>query len=153
MAHWRSFAIVAWQSRADGPSAKEAVRFADQLIGKTQKFSVIHVVEGTAGLPTPEGRNEFVAITKRHNDYVACVGVLMPESQVVASMLRVFVRGIHTLNPGALETIVEREVSVLARKVAQTHERRAAQRFDPIELESAIDAVRRLQPADQVRAS
>jgi len=144
MAHWQDFAIIAWQSRADGATAREVTEFADLLIEECETFSIVHVVEGSAGLPTPEGRDELVAAAKKNNQHVACVGVLMPESQVIASMLRVFVRGFRTLLRGALGTVVEGDLTTLARKVAEIHGRRTNAAIDAGELESAITSVRRL---------
>jgi hypothetical protein len=144
MAHWKSVAIIAWQARADGQSAKEVGMFVDLLIGQRALFSIIHVVESTAGLPTPEGRDELVKVARKNNKHVACVGVLMPESHVLATMLRVFVRCIHTLMRGALETVVEDDLASLSRKVVSVHARRTAEQLDPHELARAIDGVRQL---------
>lgn len=145
MAHWRSFAIVAWHLRADGATAREVTGFADLLIQECEIFSIVHVVEATAGLPTPEGRDELVAVARKNNRHVACVGVLMPDSQVVASMLRVFVRGVRTLLRGELETLVERDLATLSRKLADVHGRRTKEAIDAPELARAIESVRRLR--------
>lgn len=144
MGHWRNVGIVSWQSRADAQAAREVVEFVDLLLPKYPMFSVIHVVEESAGLPTPEGRDTLIAPARENRERVACVGVLLPEAQIIATMMTVFVRATRTLLRGAVEIVVEQRVQPLISEVLKTHERRAGERLDAGGLLAAIVEVRRL---------
>ena len=148
MAHWKNLALTVWTERPDGETAKASVSFAETLMPAYPKFSVVHIVEETAGLPTSEGRDELVSGARKNMSNVACVGLLLPELNVVATMLRVFMRGVRTLLRGELKTVVEQDVEALARQVVVLHERYAGVRIAPSDLVAAIGEARRLAAGD-----
>lgn len=146
-AHWRDVAIFVWCVRAEGATAKAATDIANELMRVHPRFSIVHVVEDTAGLPTPEGRDAFVAAAQKDHDRVACVGVLLPATSVVATLMRAFVRGVRTALRGQLKTVLEQDVAALVRNVAVVHERETGVRLNSSELTAAIAETRRLAAA------
>lgn len=150
--HWRNVAIISWQARADARTAREVVEFVDLLLLRPSMFSVIHVVEESAGLPTPEGRDALIAPARANRERVACVGVLLPEAQIIATMMTVFVRAARTVLRGAVEIVVEQRVQSLVSEVLKTHERRAGERLDAAGLLAAVDEVRRLGTEPRAQA-
>ena len=135
--------ITVWLARPEGETAKASIGLAEELKKNHAKYSVIHVVEPGAGLPTPEGRDELVAGARRNVGTVVCVGVLLPEGSVLSSMLRVFIRGIRTLLRGEMTTVIELDVDALARQVVEHHARGSGVRLVPRELAAAINEARR----------
>ena len=144
---WNNVAITVWLARPDGETAKATVSFAEELKKTYSMFTVLHIAEKGAGLPTPEGRDELVAGARHNTESVACVGVLLPESSLLANMLRVFMRGVRTLLRGDLNTVLEQNVDTLARLVVELHVRRTGVRIVPRELAVAIEEARRLAAA------
>ena len=141
---WNNVAITVWLARPDGEAAKATVGFAEELRKSYSRFSVLHIAEEGAGLPTLEGRDELVAGARNNTRAVACVGVLLPQSNVIANMLRVFIRGVRTLLRGEIHTIVEQDVEALARLVAELHLRGTGIRIVASDLVAAIEQARRL---------
>lgn len=153
MAHWKNFALVSWQGRADAQAVRDLVGFADQLIPTYGMFTVIHVIGLGAGLPTPDGRDEFItSIRAKGRQHLACVGVLLPDSPIVAAMLQTFARASRTLLRGELETVVEHDRFALGRGVMKIHESRTNVRARTTELVEAVDELMRIsrsaEPAD-----
>lgn len=144
MGQWKSFAIFVWHARADAPSASEAVAFGNQVMNRHPLFTPLHVVEETAGLPTPEGRDALLAPARVNRARTACIGVLLPEATLVAAMMRVFVRAASVILRGEVETVVAPNVAQLVREVLAVHQRRTGERIAAGELAAAIDAVRRI---------
>ncbi|MET0341517.1 MAG: hypothetical protein ABW252_10990 [Polyangiales bacterium] len=144
MGHWKSFAIFVWRARADGPTAREVVAFGNQLMNTRPRFSPIHVVEESAGLPTAEGRDGLLAPARVHQDRLGCIGVLLPEAHLVAAMMRVFVRSARVILRGQVETVVAPTLNELVSEVLEVHARRTGEHFEARELAAAIEAVRRL---------
>lgn len=142
-AHWKNVAILVWGVSADGESARAATAFADELMQRYERFSVIHVSE-ISGLPTAEGREEFMAAARRGQNHAACVGLLLPHSGVIASMLLAFVRGIRTVLRGNMHLIAEREIKALVREFAPAHSGRTGVPVSMSELALAIDDARAL---------
>lgn len=151
MGHWMSFAIFSWTARADAASALEVVKFGDQLMEAHPRISPVHVVESGAGLPTSEARDVLLAPVQVITERMACVGLLLPEGHIAASMMRVFMRATRVILRGRLEMIVESRLDVLAREVVEVHFRRTAEQFAAVELAAAIQAVRRLGGGDPAR--
>ena len=113
MVHWKNVATFVWCARATGPSARAGVEFAGELSREYPQFSVLHVVEESAGLPTPEGREELVAVARRTKQAVACFGLLLPKSGVLATLLRAFVRGVRTVLRVPLEVMIDDDLAEL----------------------------------------
>jgi hypothetical protein len=148
MAHWKNFALVSWQARADSECARELIRFADLLIPTQRMFTVVHVVEETAGLPTSDGRDEFIAsIRAKGTQHLACLGVLLPNAPVIATMVRTFARASRTLLRGELQIVVENDARALARGVLRIHASRTGVQASEGEFVVALDELRRLSPA------
>ena len=144
LAHWKNVAIIVWRGRPDGQAVREVSVFSDRLLQEYAVFSVVHVVEETSGLPTSDGRHALVAAARKNSGHVACVGVLLPESRIVASMLRVSVRAMHKLVRGMLEVAVEPTLDALVVAMVDTHVRRSGTRLTASELARAIQEARSL---------
>ncbi|HKP57721.1 MAG TPA: hypothetical protein VJV78_13410 [Polyangiales bacterium] len=147
VALWNNIAITVWLARPDGETAKASVSCAEELKRTYSKFSVLHIAEEGAGLPTSEGREELIAGARNNARCVVCVGVLLPEGSVFANMLRVFIRGVRTLLRGELNTVLEQDVVALARLVVEIHVRGTGVRIAANDLVAAIGEARRLAVA------
>jgi hypothetical protein len=143
-AHWKNVAILVWCTRADADSARQATGFADQLVAKYRHFSVLHIVEDTAGLPTAEGRDALIAVARKHNQHLACAGLLLPRSSILASLLRAFARTMRTLLRNEIEVLIEQDVLELASSVALVHSGRTGVRVTQQELANAVAHTRKL---------
>ena len=146
-AHWKNVAILVWSRSADGPTARAATAFADELLHGNPMFSVIHVIEPGCGLPSPEGREAFLNAARQNRHRVACVGVLQLQSSVLATLMRALVRTVRTIMHGELNTIVEADVKALARELAIDHTTRTGHPISASELVMAIDETRRVATA------
>ena len=144
LGHHKNVSIVAWRMRADAAHVDAMAKFGEQLIPQYKVFSVIHVVEEAAGLPTSDGRDQFVAMRTRNKSALGVLAVLLPQSSVLATMLRAFVRGLRTILRGDLEVIVEQDLGRLTRELIRHHERRTGVKLEESELAAAIAETRRL---------
>lgn len=142
--HWKNVAILVWVGQADGERARAATDFADELMEQYDKFSIVHVADGNTGLPTPEGREAFVKAARNGHDRAACVGLLLPHTGVVTTMLLTFVRSIRTLVRGNLHVIAEPDVKALVRAFAPAHTERTGVAISMSELAAVIEETRAL---------
>jgi len=152
-AHWKNVAILVWYVRADGESARKATGFADQLIEKHDRFSVIHVVEETAGLPTSEGRDVLTAVARKNKQHLACAGLLLPRSPILAAMMRTFARSMGTILRGEIEIMIDHDMLALATGLAPVHATRTTVRCTPHDLVNAIEQARRFAAREARAAS
>jgi len=144
VAQWKNILFLVWCTRAERGNVKSARAFTEPLRREHAKFSVIHILEDTAGLPSTDGRDELVAVIRENTDRFACVGALLSESVVMASLLRAFVRGVRTLTRGELEVMIEHDVKLLVDALAPLHSKRSGVRVGPSELAEAIAEARKL---------
>jgi hypothetical protein len=140
----RNIAIVVWRSRAQGETVRAMREFVDQCMVQHQRFSIVHVVEEGVGLPTPDGREAFVSVGRLGKERLACVGILLPESSIIATTLRAFIRATSTVMRTGLPLIVEQDVRELARALAETHAAGTGLRVPSGEITQGIEATRRL---------
>lgn len=144
VAHFKNLAIIVWKGRADATLVREVSAFADRLLEQYSFFSVVHVVEETSGLPTPDGREALVNAGRKNEGRVACVGLLLPASPIVASMLRVSVRAMDKLVRNFVHVAVEPTLDALVVAVLDIHVRRGGVRLTAAELARAIQEARAL---------
>jgi len=144
VAQWKNILFLVWCTRAERDNVRSARTFTEPLRREYARFSVVHVLEDTAGLPSADGRDELVAVIRENAERFACVGALLSESVVMASLLRAFVRGVRTLTRGELEVMIEHDFKVFANAFAPLHSKRSGVRVTATDLIQAIAEARKL---------
>ncbi|MEY4510559.1 MAG: hypothetical protein RLZZ450_2681 [Pseudomonadota bacterium] len=144
VAHCKDVVILVWKERADVGAVRDASAFGDQLMRGHAVFSVVHVVEETSGLPTSAGRDALVEAAQRNEGRIACVGLLLPASPIVASMLRVSVRAMDKFVRSFTQVVVEPTIDALVGGVLKANVQRGGVRLTAGELARAIQEARAL---------
>ena len=142
--HWKNVAIFVWGARPTGESTRAGVEFAGELMKEHASFSVVHVAEETAGLPTTEARGVFAEVLRSKKQTIAAIGLLLPRSAVLGTLLRTFVRGLRTVLRMPLDVIIADDLAVLATTLTLSHQKLTGVHFQASELADAIQAARRL---------
>jgi hypothetical protein len=144
---YKNVAIAVWLASADGKATTEMARFTDRIAQEWNAFSIVHVVEASAGLPTREGRDGLVATARSHQAHLASVGALLLQSSMLATLMRAFVRGIRTLVRGGIDIQIEQHAASLAGWMAPRHSERTGVRITVSELGGLIAVARDLAAA------
>ena len=120
------------------------MEFAGELMREHAQFSVVHVAEETAGLPTTEARGVFADVLRSKTQTIAAIALLLPRSPVLATLLRTFVRGLRTVLRMPLDVIIDDDLAVLAAAFTSAHQKLTGVRLQASELVDAIQTARRL---------
>jgi hypothetical protein len=118
--------------------------FTDQLLREYPTFSVVHVIEENAGVPTRAGRDGLVSTARAHQGQLVCVGALLPQAALLATLMRAFVRAVRTLLRGNLHIIIEQDLAELITQMVPLHVQGTGVRITGSELANAIGEARRL---------
>jgi hypothetical protein len=135
--------MVVWTARADGETARLAVDHVNLLKNDYPKFSVLHVVEKSAGLPTKEGSDRLVHAGREDSHRVAVVGVFLSDAGVLATMMSAFVRSTRILLRGQLNTIVDHRLDALVESFVPQHVAGTGVDISASEFTAAIAEARR----------
>lgn len=141
-AQYENLAVAVWLVSADGAGTKQMASFTDRITREHHRFSIVHVLESGAGLPTREARDTLVATARSHRDHLACAGALLLQPGMVAMLMRAFIRGIRTLVRGEVDIQIEQHAATLAAWMAPRHTARTGVRLSPSELTALIDDAR-----------
>jgi hypothetical protein len=140
---WKNVAIIVWLGSADAGATRHMTQFTDRIIREWKAFSVIHVIEESAGIPTPEGRSGFVETGRAHKGHLVCAGALLPHTGVLATLMRAFVRGVSTLLRGFVEVQIEQAAGPLASWMAPRHSERTGVQVSALQFEECIAEARK----------
>jgi hypothetical protein len=148
LAQWKNVVIIVWRGTADGPSTRECISFVDGVLREYATFSVIHVIESSAGVPRRDGRDGLLAAERGRRQQRACIGALLPEASIVSTLLGAFARGIRTLAKVDINLIVEQNLDKLVAQVVYLHVRDTGIRITSQELSDAVRQARQraIQP-------
>jgi hypothetical protein len=137
-AQYQNIAIAVWLASADGDGTRAMARFTDRIMHDCGLFSIIHVLEASAGLPTSEARDTLVTTARAHREHLVSAGALLLQPSMVAMLMRAFVRGIRTLVRGEVAIQIERQASTLTDWMAPRHTQRTGVRVTTSELQALI---------------
>jgi hypothetical protein len=140
---WKNVAVIVWLASADGRAARCMTQFTDRIIRDWKAFSVIHVIEESAGMPSREGRDGFVETGLAHKGHLVCAGALLPHTGVLATLMRAFVRGVSTLMRGSVEVQIEQAAAPLASWMAPRHSERTGVHVSALQFEECIAEARK----------
>jgi hypothetical protein len=141
--HWKNVALAVWNTRANGETAGLAVDHSNLLKNEYPMFSVIHVVERTAGLPTKEGSERLVQAGRADAHRVAVVGVFLSDAGVFATMMGAFVRSTRMLLGGKLNFVVDHRLDALVAAFVPQHVAGTGVSITPDELAAVITEARK----------
>lgn len=145
VSYCKNIAVVVWHARADGDSTPAVLDFVDRLLLDYQQFSVAHVVQDNVGLPTTEARDVLLDRGRKGKDKLACAGVLLPQSSIIATTLRAFARTSRMLLGNHMSLVVEQDARALAQVMCEVHAARTRVRVTPEELTRSIEALRNMK--------
>ena len=123
---------------------RAVVELGDQILLEHERFSTLHVMEEGVGLPTSDGRDAFVEAGRRGKEHLACVGILLPTSNIIATTMRAFARLTGTVLRTGVRLIVEQNAQDLARVFSEVHAARTGVTVSPAEILEGIASTRRL---------
>jgi hypothetical protein len=106
-------------------------------------FSSVHLVARGTPLATSEARERLVALMKRHQAQLACIGSVLEGSGFWASATRSLILGMRLLAPQSFEMQTYASIAELANWLPGPHEKRTGVKLDPKELERLITDLRR----------
>ncbi len=137
-AQYDNVAVAVWLTSADGPATQEMANFTDRIVRERNLFSIVHVLESGAGLPTREARDTLVATARAHREHLVSAGALLLQPGMVALLMRAFIRGIRTLVRGSVDIQIEQNAATLANWMAPRHAARTGTRLSASELASLV---------------
>ena len=118
-------------------------RFSTEATRSWPTYSSVHIIEEGAGIPTKDGREALVERARSNGSRVACAAALLPESSVMATLMRAFVRGVRTLTRGAIDIGIEQQAEALAHWLAPRHSERTGVAVSQLQLEQLIRDARK----------
>jgi hypothetical protein len=139
---WKDLAIVVWLASADENAAARMAEFTGRTARQWHKFSIVHVIEEGAGIPTRGGRDGIVATGRAHRENFACAGALLLQSGILATLMLAFLRGVRTLIRGGADIRIEEDVATLATWMAPRHSARTGTQISMAELSELIAEAR-----------
>jgi len=100
-----------WLSSADAADMAEMARFSAEVTRSWASYSSVHIIEEGAGIPTKDGPRKCLVERARSDAAAAwrARAALLPESSVMATLMRAFVRGVRTLTRGAIDICIEQK--------------------------------------------
>ena len=136
--------IAIWTAQGTGPLVDALDRASAPLVRQhPEGFSSIHVVAKGTPLATGEARERLVALMKRYQGQIACIGTVLEGSGFWASATRSLILGMRLLAPQSFEMQTYASIPELAAWLPGPHGKRTGVALDPQELERVVTNLRR----------
>ncbi|MET0387584.1 MAG: hypothetical protein ABW321_16565, partial [Polyangiales bacterium] len=134
--------ICVWLKPATSVEMTEMARFSDEVTQRWERYSSVHVIEDNSGVPTKDGRDTLIARARANKSRLACVAALLPEGNIMATLMRAFVRGVRTLTRGEIDIGIEQQPDALATWLAPRHSQRTGVTVSGQAIEDLLVAAR-----------
>jgi hypothetical protein len=136
---YQNVVIAVWTGSANVSGVERLAKVAGPVRASIGRGSSVHLIVGSAGLPTEEARAGFVKLTQNSADLIACLGIVVAGTGFWASALRSAMTGMHSQRTGSFDYRLLGSIDELVEWLPAAHERGTGVVLQPKSLSAVID--------------
>ena len=119
---WQNLLLVCWPQQATGPAVERLARVREAVDREhPEGLSVIYLIAGNAGLPTPEARAGVQQQMDQYQGRRACLALLVLGKGFGVSAQRGAITGVRMQVPGQFPMLVASEIDEVVEWLPEHH--------------------------------